>query len=228
MASVDIYIKEAEGSREIRIPWLPDKVYFDSNGSRMSSYEIMDVGEVNVPSGSNLSGFNWSSYFPGQGHKNIPFLRGTWQDPKKIHTILEEWREKGTPLRIIMTCTPINHDVYINDYSAVFESGYGDYNYDLSFKKRRKIKISSQRVAAMNSGLLQSNTGGSGSGGRTYTVKSGDTLWAIAQKYYGSGAKYGTIYNANKAAIEETAKKRGMSSSSGGHWIFPGQTLVIP
>ena len=26
--------------------------------------------------------------------------------------------------------------------------------------------------------------------GRTYTVKSGDTLWAIAEKMYGSGGKY--------------------------------------
>lgn len=37
---------------------------------------------------------------------------------------------------------------------------------------------------------------------RTYKVKKGDTLWAIAKKYYGSGAKYTTIYNANKNLIK--------------------------
>lgn len=37
---------------------------------------------------------------------------------------------------------------------------------------------------------------------RTYTVKRGDTLWAIAKKYYGSGAKYPTIYEANKDKIK--------------------------
>lgn len=37
---------------------------------------------------------------------------------------------------------------------------------------------------------------------RTYKVKRGDTLWAIAKKYYGSGAKYPTIYNANKDKIK--------------------------
>ena len=37
---------------------------------------------------------------------------------------------------------------------------------------------------------------------RTYKVKKGDTLWAIAKKYYGSGAKYPTIYNANKDKIK--------------------------
>lgn len=38
---------------------------------------------------------------------------------------------------------------------------------------------------------------------RTYTVKRGDTLWAIAKKYYGSGAKYPTIYEANKDKIKD-------------------------
>lgn len=33
---------------------------------------------------------------------------------------------------------------------------------------------------------------------KTYTVKRGDTLWAIAKKYYGNGAKYTKIASANK------------------------------
>lgn len=221
---IDIYIKESEGSRELRIPWLPDKVKCISNGTRMASYEILDVGEVNVPSGSNLTGFAWTSVFPGEGHKDLPFLRGSWQDPKKIQTLLSEWREYGTPLRIIMTGTPINHDVYLEDYDMVYESGYGDYNYDISFKRRRKIKIKYKKVAVTR----KSSGSASGGSGQTYTVKKGDTLWGIAQRFYGSGAKYGTIYNANQSVIEATAKRYGKSSSSGGHWIYPGTSLVIP
>ena len=37
---------------------------------------------------------------------------------------------------------------------------------------------------------------------KKYTVKRGDTLWAIAKKYYGSGAKYTLIVNANKSKIK--------------------------
>ena len=53
-------------------------------------------------------------------------------------------------------------------------------------------------------------------GGRTYTVQSGDTLWAIASKMYGSGGKYMKIFEANTHILENPDK------------IKPGQELVIP
>ena len=63
---------------------------------------------------------------------------------------------------------------------------------------------------------------------QSYTVKSGDCLWNIAKKYYGNGASYTKIYEANKKIIEDTAKKYGKQSSSNGWWIYPGTKLTIP
>lgn len=50
----------------------------------------------------------------------------------------------------------------------------------------------------------------------TYTVKKGDTLWGIAKKFLGNGAKYMTIYNANKDKIKNP------------NLIYVGQTFTIP
>lgn len=61
-----------------------------------------------------------------------------------------------------------------------------------------------------------------------YVVQKGDTLWHISKRFYGTGAKWKIIYNANKTVIEETAKKYGKESSSNGHWIYPGCKLIIP
>jgi LysM repeat protein len=49
---------------------------------------------------------------------------------------------------------------------------------------------------------------------RTYTVVSGDTLWAIAERFYGDGSKYQVIADAS-----------GISNPD---LIQPGQELTIP
>jgi nucleoid-associated protein YgaU len=54
------------------------------------------------------------------------------------------------------------------------------------------------------------------SGGRTYTVQSGDTLWKIAEQLCGSGSKYMKIFEANTDLLDHPDR------------IFPGQVLKIP
>lgn len=52
---------------------------------------------------------------------------------------------------------------------------------------------------------------------RYYTVVKGDSLWAIANRFYHSGAKWPTIYNANRGVIGHNP-----------NLIKPGQRLLIP
>lgn len=49
-----------------------------------------------------------------------------------------------------------------------------------------------------------------------YIIAKGDTLWKIAEKAYGNGAKYTAIVDANKEVIKDADK------------IFPGQKIRIP
>ncbi len=49
-----------------------------------------------------------------------------------------------------------------------------------------------------------------------YIIEKGDTLWKIADKAYGNGAKYNAIFEANREVIQNPDK------------IFPGQKIRIP
>ena len=51
---------------------------------------------------------------------------------------------------------------------------------------------------------------------RTYTVQSGDTLWAIAERFYGNGSEWNKIQDANRDQIQNP------------DMIQPGQVLTIP
>lgn len=60
--------------------------------------------------------------------------------------------------------------------------------------------------------------------GKTYTVKKGDCLWAIAQACMGNGNKYPQLYEANKSVIDPVNKKYGYPK----YTIFAGQVFTIP
>ncbi len=51
---------------------------------------------------------------------------------------------------------------------------------------------------------------------RTHTVVKGNTLWGLAQRYYGRGTLWPRIFDANRSKIKNP------------HWIYPGQVFVIP
>lgn len=86
---------------------------------------------------------------------------------------------------------------------------------DSSFANRKKLAAANgisnyTGTASQNTQLLNKLRGGSGSSAVTYTVKSGDTLSAIAKKY-------GTTY-------QKIADDNGIANPNK---IYPGQKLVI-
>ena len=230
--NVDIYIRERNGSREIRIPWLPEKIDVKRGEAVLASYDIMDRGPVAVPTGVDLAKYAWESEFPGQNRTDKSMMRGSWKAPSTYDSILEDWKNNGTELTIMVTGYPINADVYVNSYEASASGGFGDITYSVEFIEDRDITITQTKASSSSSSSSRKKKRSSDNS-TSYTIKEGDTLWAIAEKLLGSGAKWETIYNANKEIIESTAKSRWSAAginrdSQHGHWIFPGVTLTIP
>lgn len=224
--TVDIYIREVSGSRQIRVPWLPEEITYSNGGTTVATYEILNTGAVAVPMGYGLAKVSWEGTWPGGQRTDKKLLRGSWKEPSHYHNILEKWKKNGTKLNLMVTGYPINLNVLLEAYAEKPSGGFGDVEYKIEFIEDRDLTVSkktkkkTKKKATTTKRPAKKTT--------TYTVKKGDNLWTIAKRFLGSGSKWRTLYNANKTIIEQTAKKYGKKSSDKGWWIYPGVKIKIP
>lgn len=226
--NVDIYIREVNTSkpREIRIPWLPEKIPYDTGEASTATYNILNSGDAVTPTGVGLFSCSWDSIFPGKGRGVTEMQRGEWHPPKEYDDLLTYWKKYGIELNLLVIGYPINKNVYLTKYSGEASGGFGDIEYSIAFKEARQITVTESKKNKVSSAIIKQITR-STSTTKTYTVKKGDTLWGIAEKRLGSGTRWGEIYAANKQVIEATAIKYGRKSSDNGHYIYPGTVLRL-
>lgn len=214
---MDIYLTNLKTNSRLRFPMLPEKISVKL-ANQFASYDVLSLGELRTPDGTALDAINWSGMLPGAKRKGAPYIR-EWQDPKAVCQWLEKLKaQDGKPVKaqLLITETPVNCDVYLSSFTATPSGGYGDISYSISLIQAKEIKvrqIGQEAAPAKSSAPARPSPPAA----ETHTVASGDTLWKIAQKYYGNGALYTRIYNANKDII-----------GSDPRLIRVGQVLTIP
>jgi hypothetical protein len=202
------------GAKKILLPMNPESVTV-ATGSSMNTFEVLDLGEVSLPRGTQLDRIMWDGILPGESRKNASYVRN-WQDPKNIVKDIETWKNNGTKVRLLVTETPINQDVYISEFKHIWRGGHGDCQYEISLVQARDLVV---RVQPGQAPKPKPPPRPSPPPPKTYTVKKGDTLWGIAVKFLKNGARWPEIYNipANKKVIGPNP-----------NLIYPGQVLQIP
>lgn len=223
-----VYITELDTGTRIALPLPPEAVKCKAEGSFIT-YNIINVGEVKLPSGEKLVKFSWSGRLPGASMRHMRIVSASdWRSPKEIQNIFSTWRNCGKKLRLLVTGTTINHNVYLDSYT-VDNSKLDTVEYSISFSVAKDIMVytttelnienTTQKTttATTNDRAASSEAATSSPQKTTYTVKSGDCLWNIAKKFLGSGSRYTEIYEANKAII-----------GSNPNLIYPGQVFTIP
>lgn len=186
---------------------------------------LLNMGTVNMKGNRDLVTVTISSFFPG---KNSPFYRYADMTPKKYRTKIENWKESKAAKRLIITDMGINLAMLIDKCSFQVKEGSEDIYYTLELSEYRALTVPTVAVPLQiqDNGLKQRPDDSVPA--KTHTVGNGDTLWAIAKKYYGNGAQNTQIYAANSAVIEAAAQQHGKSNSNNGWWIYPGTVLAIP
>ena len=228
---MEIILKPLDGSARFEFPSLPAEITVQ-NGTNYRVYKIIGLGDVQIPKGTNSEEISWESVFHGPTKENEPMMAGSYRDPISCVNILERFRDNGMPLTLMCTDVGINRDMTVADFQWRPFGGHGSVKYSIRFTQWKTLRVKVNRNAdtdtAPNSAADTPEERPEPPASPTYEIKSGDSLWKIAQKKLGGGGNWQKLYDANRDVIEESAKKHGKKSSDRGRWIYPGITLTIP
>ena len=210
-------------NKTYRIPVNPEEISVENNLS-IEKYNILNLGEVAIANYKELNKYSFETEFPYEVTSYVNYTNDFKSSDFWIN-LFEEWMKNKTAVRFIASNgkgKDINTLVLISSLKVTekaTEEGAKDVSFDLVENRKFDKKVAVvNSIVGSKARVTQSSDSKQNpkATNRTYTVVSGDTLWGIATRYYGNGAQYPTIYNANKNII------------SNPNLIYPGQKLVIP
>ena len=218
----------------VLLPVTPSKIDMKIKGQN-KTMTLINEAQINILKTPGLTDISFKAMLPAFKY---PFAEygGEFVEPKYYLKKLEELQTAKKPFQFIVTRnSPVGKAFFHTNMSVSLESydisedvkeGFDIY---VNIKLKQYKSYGAKTVVVTQTTTTATTTTATATTytprpaenppatGTSYTVKTGDCLWNIAKQFYGNGAMYMTIYNANKGIIGDDP-----------NLIKPGQVLYIP
>ena len=214
---IQFWLKDSEGLY-LRLPVNPPDFTVTSPFG-INRINVANLGEVTIPGERGLKEVSFESFFPRDYNPTYCEYNG-FMKPRQWVSQIEKWRDRRKSVRLVITGTNVSIPILIESFEIKPERAgrVGDIYYSVSFVQYREpVARKVEKKANAVKGVSTARPTQDKDTAKSYTVKSGDSLWAIAKRTYGNGADFTKIYEANKAVIGNNPNV-----------IKPGQKLVLP
>lgn len=177
---------------------------------------LLNEGEINFLRTAGLTELTVPFVFPMLGGERAPdYYLGILEELKLSKSAARFKLVRRSPDGRALFDTDLT--VSVEDYTITEDAQDGlDVRVDVDLKQWRDYGTRTVTVQGDTMTVTRERDASTAPAAGSHTVRKGDTLWALAAKYYGSGGQYTRIYDANRDQISDP------------NLIYPGQVLTIP
>ena len=134
---MDIFLSINNREQVMQLPVLP-KEFKIHTGMKNQTYDTISQGEIKLIGLSALASITLESFFPV---KDYPFLRDRTYQGWEYVEMIETWKVRRVPIRLIITDTPINMACSIETFEYGPQDGSGDIYYILELEEFKFVKL---------------------------------------------------------------------------------------
>lgn len=139
---MDIFLSTMDRKQIIQLPIVPPDFKIPSPVSN-EVFTTINQGDIKLLGRRGLKSLTIDSFFPS---KVYPFSRNNKYFGWEYYEIIEGWIDKRMPIRLIMSNTPINMLMTIENFEAGLQDGSGDVYYSLALSEFKDIILETKKV----------------------------------------------------------------------------------
>lgn len=196
MSMEQVVLSYKNRSEVLELPW-PLQEYSLGSPHNTYKFDTINTGEVLAIGKKKLKELTINSTFPAHDY---PFLLNkNFPEPSAAIAKIDKRRLSGDPIRVAIMDTDINLAMAIEsfEYGKEDGDGSGDVEFTLTLREYSYLNVERSKKASNKSELKERPKEVKKENPSIYTVKQGDTLRDLADKYLDDGNRWQEIAKLN-------------------------------